>query len=330
MKVLVIGAGVIGSFNAAQLKKGGVDVTLLARGRRLAQLREHGVVLEGAFSGRRSVTLVPLVDRLDPDDAYDLAIVVLRRNQIPSVLPMLVQNRKIPTVLFLGNNTAGQEDIIAALGRERLLIGVVNAGGERNGYVVRFIHSRRTPVMLSELDGRPSPRAEAIVHMFKQAGLDARLHKNVDAFLKTHAAGLPGLAGALYMCGGDVRRLARTPAALRLWVRSYREALRALRAIGVPIVPWSTQFVEWIPEPMLVLVLRFFLDTNLAVVGAQGHANAAPDEMEELTNEVRGIMDRAGVACPASEALFPEVDKRFHATEQSPSPPLTADSVTAA
>jgi len=47
-KVLVIGAGVIGSFNAARLKDGGKDVTLLARGQRLEDLREHGVVLEDA------------------------------------------------------------------------------------------------------------------------------------------------------------------------------------------------------------------------------------------------------------------------------------------
>jgi 2-dehydropantoate 2-reductase len=40
MKVLVVGAGVIGSFNAARLVRGGVDVTLLARGERLAVLHD--------------------------------------------------------------------------------------------------------------------------------------------------------------------------------------------------------------------------------------------------------------------------------------------------
>jgi ketopantoate reductase len=46
MKVLIVGAGVIGSFNAARMSDAGRDVTLLARGRRLADLREHGVALE--------------------------------------------------------------------------------------------------------------------------------------------------------------------------------------------------------------------------------------------------------------------------------------------
>ena len=43
MKVLIIGAGVIGSFNAARLTQAGVDVTLLARGSRLADLEANAV-----------------------------------------------------------------------------------------------------------------------------------------------------------------------------------------------------------------------------------------------------------------------------------------------
>jgi choline dehydrogenase-like flavoprotein len=46
MKTLIVGAGVIGSFNAARLKEGEQEVTLLARGRRLADLREYGLVLK--------------------------------------------------------------------------------------------------------------------------------------------------------------------------------------------------------------------------------------------------------------------------------------------
>jgi ketopantoate reductase len=96
MKTLILGAGVIGSFNAARLRAAGQDVTLLARGRRLADLREYGIVLEGFRTGRRTMTRVPLVDWLAPEDAYDLAIVAMRPNQIPSILPVLAQNHRIP------------------------------------------------------------------------------------------------------------------------------------------------------------------------------------------------------------------------------------------
>lgn len=266
-KVLIIGAGVIGSFNAARLKDAGKEVTLLARGQRLEDLREHGVVLEDARTGRRTTTRVPLVEHLAPEDAYDLAIVVVRRNQIASVLPMLAQNQRIPNVLFLGNNAAGTLDIIQSLGRKRVLIGIVNAGGERQGYVVRYLWWRRLPLEFSELDDTHTPRTEAILSLFRSAGLPARLRKDVYAYLKTHAAGLPAIAGAVYMAGGDIRRLAHMPKLVRLFIRSYCEALRGLSAAGIPIKPYGTHLVEWIPEPILMLALRFFLDTRVAVLG---------------------------------------------------------------
>lgn len=312
-KVLIIGAGVIGSFNAARLKDAGKDVTLLARGQRLEDLREHGVVLEDARTGRCTTTQVPLVDRLGPEDAYDLAIVIVRRNQIASVLPMLAQNHCIPNILFLGNNAAGTQDIIQALGRERVLTGIVNAGGERQGYVVRYLWWRRLPLELSELDDKPTPRAEAIVRLFRSAGLPARLRKDVDAYLKTHAAGLPAIAGAVYMTGGDIRRLAHTPKVVRLFVRSYREALRGLHASGIPLKPFATHLVAWIPESLLVFGLRFFFDTRLAVLGGQRHINAAPDEMKEFADEFREIFRKTGLPSPASDILFAHIDARYAA-----------------
>src|SRR5512145_2455809 len=178
-KVLMVGAGVIGSFNAARLKDVGIDVTLLARGQRLADLREHGIVLEDIRTGRRTTTQVPLVERIEPEDAYDLAIVIIRRNQISSILPALAHNHGIPNILFLGNNAAGPQEMIEALGRERVLIGMVNAGGERQGAVVRYLWTRWIALKFSEIDDLPTPRTKAIAHLFQRAGIPARVQKNI-------------------------------------------------------------------------------------------------------------------------------------------------------
>lgn len=184
--------------------------------------------------------------RLGPEDAYDLAIVIVRRNQIPSVLPALTQNHFIPSVLFIGNNASGPHDMIDALGRERVLMGMADTAGERQGHVVRCLWSRRFLLLFGELDDVTKPRTEAIVRLFRSAGLSARVVKNVDAYLKTHAAGLPARAGAVYLAGGNVRRLARMPEALKLFIQAYREALRALRAVGIPLRPAATRLMEWI------------------------------------------------------------------------------------
>jgi len=324
MRVLIVGAGVIGSFNAARLAEAGHNVTLLARGSRLADLRQYGVVLENFRTGERTTTRVPVVERLDPEDGYDLAIVIIRRNQITSVLPMLVANRRIPSVLFLGNNAAGEQDMIEALGRKRVLIGMANAGGVRDGHVVRYLWWRWMPLLFGELDDRRIPRTEAIVRMFNSAGLSARVVKNADAYLKTHAAGLPALAGAVYMAGGNVRQFAHTRDLLKLFLRAFREALHALRTIGVPIRPSSTRLLEWIPEPVLLFLLRRFFDSRLADMGAQPHLDAAADEMKEMADEMRVILRQSGLPSPVSDVLFPHIDARFQASTSESSHPAVS------
>jgi hypothetical protein len=98
------------------------------------------------------------------------------------------------------------------------------------------------------------------------------------------------------------------PQLLRLFVQGYREALRALRADGTPLRPSATRLVEWIPWPVLLLGLRLFFDTRLAVVAGERPCNAVPGEMKELADEFRGILRRSGHPSPASDVLFAQVD----------------------
>ena len=77
-------------------------------------------------TGKPSTIRVQRVDRLGPDDAHDSAIVAMRRNQLTSGRPLLAQNHNIPAVVFMGNNAAGPQEMIDALGQnecswERLL-----------------------------------------------------------------------------------------------------------------------------------------------------------------------------------------------------------------
>ena len=76
-KILFFGAGVLGSLYAARLKQSGLNVTLLARNTRLQDIKEHGIVLEHALTGKREVVTVPVVEHLHENDAYDLIVVLV-------------------------------------------------------------------------------------------------------------------------------------------------------------------------------------------------------------------------------------------------------------
>src|ERR1700730_2676667 len=87
MKLLVYGAGVTASLFSARMHEAGHDVSLLARGERLAALRRHGVQLaEGDSPAVRRVP-VPVVEH--PAGRYDLIAVFVRTHQADAVLESL-------------------------------------------------------------------------------------------------------------------------------------------------------------------------------------------------------------------------------------------------
>ena len=116
MKILVYGAGNIGSLYAAKLKHGGHDVTILARGQRLREIRENGIRLQDSISGEETNTRVEAVQVLAADDAYELVLVILPRQRVNEVLPTLAENRNSPNILFFMNNAAGPSELIESLG----------------------------------------------------------------------------------------------------------------------------------------------------------------------------------------------------------------------
>ena len=64
MDILVYGAGVIRTLYAARLQGAGNQVTILARGQRLEEIRRHGLVLHNVLTGVQTATQVAAVERL--------------------------------------------------------------------------------------------------------------------------------------------------------------------------------------------------------------------------------------------------------------------------
>jgi 2-dehydropantoate 2-reductase len=187
MNILVYGAGVLGSLYAARLQEAGQHVSLLARGQRLEEIREHGIVLENVLSGQTTTTRVKVIEQLGPAERYDLAVVVMGKHQVAAILPRLAANKQIPSVLFLHNNAGGPQAMIETLGRERVLLGFAGAGGKREGHVIDYLLIKQQPTTLGEVDGRTTPRLEQMANAFKDAVFPVAISANIDAALKTHA-----------------------------------------------------------------------------------------------------------------------------------------------
>lgn len=103
MRILVFGAGVLGCNLANNLFRAGKDVTLLARGSWAEEIRTNGLRIKNKFSRRLTVSRIPVVTELLPDDPYDVIFVVVRYTQIDAILDTLRASRA-KNIIFVGNN----------------------------------------------------------------------------------------------------------------------------------------------------------------------------------------------------------------------------------
>lgn len=310
MRILVYGAGNIGSLYAALLTESGQDTSILARGRRLTEIREHGIRLEDVATKKRTTVHVKAVSRLDATDEYDVVLVVLPRNRVAEVLPALAENRGTPSVVFFGNNAAGSSEMTEALGRDRVLLGFPGAGAINHDGTLRYLilSPREQPTTLGELDGTRSLRVQALADALEGAGFPASISPNMDAWLKTHAAEICPTANALYMAGGDVHGLARSREAMALMLRAVKEGHRVLSALGIPVTPRIHSVFKWLPETVLLFLARRALVDEAAEIKI-GHAMDARDEMRTLAAEFRELVRESSVPTPSIDVLTRELQR---------------------
>jgi 2-dehydropantoate 2-reductase len=304
MKILVFGAGVLGSLYAARLHQAGHAVTLLARGARLAALSANGVQLEHALTGVRETIPVPVTDVADGD--YDAVLVFVRADQLGEAAQTLGQRPVSRSIVFMVNNPGGHEMVGRAVGPERVILGFPGAGGYRHADVVHFVVLPRLiqPTTLGEPDGTDTARLREIRAALRSAGFPVATDRRMDAWYRYHAAWVTPIAYALYAARASGSNLADRPDLVRDLVGAIRELFHALDALGENITPARLRVIQVLPRWLLVPAIGRVMRTRLADTAARRHAEAAPGEMSLLAEEITRIASRADVVTPRWSALF--------------------------
>ena len=309
MRVLIFGAGPLGSLYAHLLQQAGSAVTLLARGTRHDWLKENGLILVDEMTGEESRSRVDLIDRLTPGDHFDLAIVLVRKNKLAPVCKDLAGCSGISNILFMGNNALGLDDYLEYLPRQKLLFGFPNAGGGFRGQVVHYA-DRETPkgkrraVVIGEIGGERSERLLEIKELFQSAGFPVDTPANIDGWLKYHVALVSPLVGALYRHNCNNYELSKDKEALRLLVRAANEGARVLEELGFKeSEPPQFKLMKWMPEFLSIMALKKMLESKFAEIAFAMHARSARDEMMQLSREFEALRKLTSIKTPNIHAL---------------------------
>ena len=302
MKILVYGAGVLGCNLARNLFRAGKDVTLLARGKWAEELRQNGLCIKDKFSPRMSVSRIPVVTELAPDDTYDVIFVVLRYTQLDSIMETL-RASGTKNIVFVGNNVRAAETA-ALLPEKNVLFAFALSAGHRERDRVASIDLKK--ITIGPLQGAPSQQ-QLIDEIFNGTKYKVVYEPNMGDYLLCHAAFVMPAAFACYKTDGDLKKLKGNTAYLHRLIDANIEGYRAIRSAGHAILPKADADFEG--AAYRKTCLRFFklmCATSLGKICASDHAMNAVDEMCALNRDLKRFFDENGAAYPAWQALESE------------------------
>ncbi len=232
MKILVFGAGVLGCNLARNLFRAGKDVTLLARGKWAEEIRKNGLRIKDKFSLRVSVSRIPVVSELRPEDTYDVIFVVMRYTQLDSILDTLRANGT-KNIVLVGNNVRARA-ISAALPEKNVLFAFALSAGHREADRVASIDLKK--ITIGQLsDGHSNE--QLIGQIFSGTKYRVVYEPDMEDYLLCHAAFVIPVAFACYKTDGDLKKLKGNTAYLNRMIDANIEGYRAIKNAGHQILP---------------------------------------------------------------------------------------------
>ena len=302
MKVLVFGAGVLGCNLARNMFRAGKDVTLLARGSWAEKIEKNGLRIKDTFSPRVSVSRIPVVTELRPEDRYDVIFVVTRYTQLGAVMETLRANRT-ENIVFVGNNVRARETA-TALPEKNVMFAFALSAGHRERDRVASIDMKK--ITIGQLAGAPS-NEQLIGEIFRDTGYKVVYEPNMEDYLLCHAAFVLPAAFACYKTDGDLKKLKGNTAYLNRLIDANIEGYRAIRQAGHTILPKAdTEFEGAAYRRTCLRFFKLMCATGLGKICASDHAMNAVDEMRALDHDLKRFFDENGAAYPVWRELEKE------------------------
>jgi 2-dehydropantoate 2-reductase len=198
MKIVIVGAGATGAFLGARMARGGVDVTLIARGPHLAAMRERGVEVRDADGGS-FVAHPPCTEDLDVVADADAVILTLKAHHLTEMAPRLGPRLGPETAVVPAQNgipwwyferhggplegtrlrTVDPDGTIARHLEARRVIGCVVYPATTLAAPGVVEHVEGTRLSLGELDGKPTDRCRALAAALIKGGLKAPIRPRI-------------------------------------------------------------------------------------------------------------------------------------------------------
>jgi 2-dehydropantoate 2-reductase len=229
MRIFVIGAGAMGSTYGGLLQQAGYDVELVdVLPEHLEAIKRGGLHLDGLSGDLRLE--IPAVREPDERAVADIAFVQVNAYDTPAAARTAKQVLKDSGYAVTFQNGVGNIEILQeALGADRVVGGLSYHSAAMIG-PGHARHTHRGPTWIGELDGRRTPRLQALFDALGAAGLQPTIVDDILSFIYTKLILNSAINPICAAMGIRVGEIPRTPGADELQTRIIEEAIAVLTA----------------------------------------------------------------------------------------------------
>ncbi len=301
MRILVLGAGAIGSVLGGFLAEAGHAVTLLGRGWHLEAVRRNGLFISGLWGEHRIRTLTTATEAAEVagEGRPDWLFVCVRANQTASALETLTSLLGPQTLVCAFQNGLGNDEaLLRAVPPGRLALGRVFFGVE-----LQPGHARVTVCGGELLVGAPDDRGPreavaALAAALQGSGIPCRATTTIVSALWAKALYNCALNGLSTLFEAPYGKLLEHATARRLMRAIVEEAYRVAAAHHVALDPAT-------PEAYVEALFRRLIPDTAAHRSSmlqnlhRGHVT----EIEALNGAVVRLAHDAGFEAPANALI---------------------------
>lgn len=295
MRILIIGAGVLGSNLAHSMRKGN-DITILARGITYQNLKNGGLVIKHKF-GKKTIDYFTVIDKLQTDDIYDAIFVVSRFSSLDSIVPMIKRN-KSKNIVFVGNNMTVEK--YENLENKNVLFAFFSAAGKKyDGYINSICLNK---IEIGRTDGK-DVSDKFITSIFAGTKIKVTIDNKMNDYLKTHACVVLPLVFASYRANGNLKLLKKDKAYSLDIMDAIIEGYDVLKKAGYEILPKGEYETCVNKKKFCAWMYRFMFSNFIGKLCISDHAMSAREEFMMLESEFEKLKNETGIETEAYDKL---------------------------
>lgn len=295
MKILIIGAGVLGSNLVHSLKKGN-DITILARNKTYETLKSNGLIIKHKF-GKKTVDNFKVIEKLKENDIYDCIFVVSRYSSLDSIVPIIEKN-KSQNIIFVGNNIT-VEKYMDIKDKNVLFAFFMAAGKKCDGYINSICLNK---IEIGRTDNKDISN-DFIRKIFKETKIKVNIDNKMNDYLKSHACAVLPLVFASYKANGNLKLLKKDKEYSLKIMDAIIEGYNVLKALGYEILPVGEYEDCTNKKELCALIYRFMFSNFIGKICISDHAMSAKEEFILLDSEFVSLKKKAKIETPTYDEL---------------------------